>query len=98
VQSDPPETVATWRRTTCEQGLFYQDHRRKLIDRFRGEFIFLQDGDVVWHGEDPAALGSRRHLSGDKKDRALWLKLVDPEETEGEQFRVYDECLTAMAS
>jgi uncharacterized protein (DUF362 family) len=98
VQSDPPEMVASWRRTTCEQGLFYQDHRRQLVDRYRGEFIFLQDGDVVWHGADPANLGSRRELSGDKKDRALFLKLVDPDEVEGERFGVYDECLTRMAN
>jgi uncharacterized protein (DUF362 family) len=98
VQSDPPEMVASWRRTTCEQGLFYQDHQRQLVDRYRGEFIFLQDGDVVWHGADPANLGSRRELSGDKKDRALFLKLVDPDEVEGERFGVYDECLTRMAN
>jgi uncharacterized protein (DUF362 family) len=98
VQSDPPEMVASWRRTTCEQGLFYQDHQRQLVDRYRGEFIFLQDGDVVWHGADPANLGSRRELSGDKKDRALFLKLVDPDEVEGERFGVYDECLTHMAN
>ncbi|HEV2126470.1 MAG TPA: DUF362 domain-containing protein, partial [Chloroflexota bacterium] len=96
VESDSPATVASWRRTTCEQGLFYQDHQRKLVDRYRGEFIYLQDGEVVWHGEDPANLGSRRQLSGDKKDRALWLKLVDPEEVEGERFSVYDECLSLM--
>jgi uncharacterized protein (DUF362 family) len=98
VQSDAPEVVASWRRTTCEQGLFYRDHQRRLIDRFRGEFIFLQDGDVVWHGADPANLASRRVLSGDKKDRALWLKLVDPDESEGERFAVYDECLARLAA
>ena len=98
VQSDSPEMVSTWRRTTCEQGLFYRDHQRRLVDRYRNEFIFLQDGDVVWHGEDPSNLASRRRLSGDKKDRALWLKLVDPEETEGEQFKVYDDCLATMAA
>jgi hypothetical protein len=97
VETDPPPTVASWRRTTCEQGLFYRDHRRRLVDRYRGEFIFLQDGEVVWHGPDPANLGSRRQLSGAKKERALWLKLVDPEETEGERFAVYDQCLSAMA-
>jgi hypothetical protein len=98
VETDSTATVESWRRTTCEQGLFYRDHQKKLVDRYRGEFIFLQDGDVVWHGEDPANLGSRRQLSGDKKDRALWLKLVDPEETEGERFSVYDECLTDLAT
>ena len=97
VETDSTETVASWRRTTCEQGLFYQDHRKKLVDTFRNEFIFLQDGEVVWHGADPANLGSRRGLSGNKKDRALWLKLVDPEESEGERFNVYDECLSALS-
>ncbi|HEY3082273.1 MAG TPA: DUF362 domain-containing protein [Chloroflexota bacterium] len=98
VETDAPATVASWRRTACEQGLFYRDHRRRLVDRYRGEFIFLQDGDVVWHGADPSNLGSRRDLSRDKKDRALWLKLVDPDETEGERFSVYDECLAAMTA
>ncbi len=98
VATDSTDMVASWRRTTCEQGLFYRDHRRQLVDRFRGEFIYLQDGEVVWHGPDPANLGSRRQLSGGKKDRALWLKLVDPDETEGEQFGVYDQCLEKMAA
>jgi hypothetical protein len=97
VETDPPATVDSWRRTTCEQGLFYQDNQKKMIDKYRGEFIFLQDGEVVWHGADPKSLVSRRLLSGDKKDRALWLKLVDPAETEGERFAVYDENLAAMA-
>jgi hypothetical protein len=96
VETDPPAIVASWRRTTCEQGLFYRDHQRALIDRYRGEFIFLQDGQVVWHGADPANLGSRRSLSGEKRDRALWLKLVDPEETERERFAVYDQNLARM--
>jgi uncharacterized protein (DUF362 family) len=98
VETDPPAIVESWRRTTCEQGLFYRDHQRTLIDRYRGEFIFLQDGQVVWHGADPANLGSRRHLSGEKRDRALWLKLVDPEETERERFAVYDQNLAGMGA
>jgi uncharacterized protein (DUF362 family) len=96
VETDSPATVESWRRTTCEQGLFYRDHFRGMVDRYRGEFIFLQDGDVVWHGEDPSRLVSRRLLSGEKKDRALWLKLVDPEESEGERFSAYDECLAGL--
>jgi len=99
VETDAPRIVESWRRTTCEQGLFYQENRSRLIDEHRGEFIFLQDGKVVWHGADPAVLrGSRRDLSGDKKDRALWLKLVDPDETEGEQFGVYDQVLAEMSA
>jgi len=93
VATDADETVDKWRRTTCEQGLIYQDQKRKLIDRYRGEFIYMQDGAVVWNGDDPGKLGSRRDLSGDKKDSALWLKYVDPEEVEGERFERYDECL-----
>jgi uncharacterized protein (DUF362 family) len=90
---DPPGVVASWRRTACEQGLFYRDHRQELVGRYAGEFIYLQDGEVVWNGPDPTNLGSRRVLSGEKKDRALWLKFVDPEEREGERFEAYEECL-----
>ena len=93
VSTDSDATVANWRRTTCEQGLIYQDEQRKLIDRYRGEFIYMQDGQVVWNGTDPSNLGSRRKLSGDKKDSALWLKYVDPAEGEGERFERYSECL-----
>ena len=93
VSTDPDATVANWRRTTCEQGLIYQDEQRQLIDRYRGEFIYMQDGQVVWNGADPSNLGSRRKLSGDKKDSALWLKYVDPAEGEGERFERYGECL-----
>ena len=93
VSTDSDATVANWRRTTCEQGLIYQDEQRKLIDRYRGEFIYMQDGQVVWNGIDPSNLGSRRKLSGDRKDSALWLKYVDPAEGEGERFERYSECL-----
>lgn len=93
VSTDSDATVANWRRTTCEQGLIYQDEQRQLIDRYRGEFIYMQDGQVVWNGVDPSHLGSRRKLSGDKKDSALWLKYVDPAEGEGECFERYGECL-----
>ena len=93
VSTDSDATVANWRRTTCEQGLIYQDEQRKLIDRYRGEFIYMQDGQVVWNGIDPSNLGSRRKLSGDRKDSALWLKYVDPAEGEGERFERYNECL-----
>jgi hypothetical protein len=47
---------------------------------------------------DPSNLGSRRQLSGEQKDSALWLKLVDAEEHEGERFNVYEECLKPFAA
>ena len=77
--------------------LLYQEQQKELIDEYQNNFIYLQDGEVVWSGEDPSNLGSRRQLSGNKKDSALWLKLVDPEEHEGEQFQVYQQCLDAFA-
>ena len=97
VATDSGETVDSWRRTTCEQGLIYREEQRKIIDAYRGQFVYMQDGKVVWNGEDPTNLGSRRQLSGQRKDSALWLKYVDPEEREGEHFERYEECL-ALAS
>ena len=97
VSTDPDETVANWRRTTCEQGLIYREEKKDLIYRYRGQFVYMQEGEVVWSGEDPTNLGSRRQLSGKRKDSALWLKYVDPEEREGEHFERYEQCLE-MAS
>ena len=85
--------MASVRQTACEQGLFYRDRQREMIDRFRNQYIYLQEGEVVWHGSDPAIIKSHREFSGDKPGQALWLKLVDPEEREGEKFEVYEECL-----
>ena len=90
--------MKNWRRTTCEQGLIYRESAKRYIDRYRGQFIYLQDGEVVWSGDDPTNLGSRRQLSGDRKDSALWLKLVDPDEAEGERYESYEEALDAMAA
>ena len=97
VETDSTQTVENWRRTTCEQALFYLESQDKLVNRYGGKFIFLQDGDVVWEGKNPSRLASRRLLSGDKKDQAMWLKLVDPENVESEQFGVYEDCLQAMS-
>ena len=98
VETDSAKTVISWRRTTCEQGLIYRETARDYVDRYRGQFIYLQDGNVVWSGEDPSKLGSRRKLSSDKKDSALWLKLVDPEESEGERYEAYEEALEGLAA
>ena len=45
VEEDPPEHMATVRETACEQGLFYRDHQKDLIDRYRGDFVYLQETD-----------------------------------------------------
>ena len=96
-KTDDKGLVASWRSTTCEQALIYSDQKSRFVDGHAGDFIFLQEGEVVWSGEDPSNLGSRRDLSGKRKDQGMWLKLVDPEETEGERFGVYEECLTQLA-
>ena len=35
-------------------------------------------------------------LSGEKPEQAMWLKYVDPEETEGEHYEVYEESLARI--
>lgn len=92
---DTHETITSWRRTTCEQGLFYRDNRSSF-EQYAGQYIFLQDGELVWNGLRLADIGSRRDLSGEKKDHALWLKLVDPEDVEEEHFEVYEKILSDL--
>jgi len=94
-EPDSMETMRSWRRTTCEQGLFYRDHREEMMENYAGEYIFLQDGEVVWNGSDLAHLGSRRNLARGRHDHALWLKLVDPDDVEQEHFEVYERNLIA---
>ena len=98
VETDSLETVRNWRLTTCQQGVAYLENQRQLVDKYRGQFIYMQGGEVVWNGLDPSDLGSRRQLSGTKKDSALWLKLVDPDEHEGEKFSVYERLLSDFAA
>jgi hypothetical protein len=93
---DPPEVVRSWIETTCHQALRYRDRQREIASRYAGEFVFLQAGEVVWHGKDPENLPSRRVLSGANKEQALWLKLADPEEREGEHFDVYEDALRLL--
>jgi hypothetical protein len=93
VEADQPERIASLRRSACEQGLFYREQRDRFLERYAGQFIYLQEGEVVWHGADPSQAGKVQKLSGTKKDQAVWLKLVDPAEREGEQYRVYEQLL-----
>lgn len=91
--TDPVETNVSWKRTTAEQALHYLDHRKELVDRYAGEYILLQDGEVRWHDPVSDLRVSRRKLAGSNPDQALWLKYVDPEEREDERFGVYDHAL-----
>ena len=91
--TDSMETVHSWQRTTCEQGLFYRDHRSELVDRYAGKYILLQEGQVRWHDDVSDLRQSRRKLSGDRPEQAMYLKYVDPEEAEDERFGVYERGL-----
>jgi uncharacterized protein (DUF362 family) len=91
--TDPMQTVISWRRTTAEQALYYQDQKPKLVDKYAGEYILLQQGEVRWHNPVSDLRRSRRHLAGDNPDQAMWMKYVDPDEEEGEHFSVYDTAL-----
>ena len=95
-ETDPPEVVYSWRKTACEQALFYRDHQKRIAEKYAHQYIFLQDNEVVWNGMDFTELRSRRQLSGEKKDRALWLKYADPEEREKEHFEIYEPILKAL--
>ena len=95
-QTDSTAINISWRRTTAEQALYYVDHQRELVDKFSGEYILLQAGDVRWHDPVSDLRASRRKLSGDRPDEAMWLKYVDPDEREREQYEVYDHALAQV--
>ena len=92
---DASEKIASLRQTACQQALFYRDNQERLVDRHAGSFIYLQDGEVIWSGPHPDKAGAVHQLSGERPDQAVWLKLVDPDETEGERMRVYERILAA---
>ena len=95
-QTDPPGTILIWRRTMCEEALYCRDNWKSLSEKYQGEYFFLQKGEVVWHGDDPRSLGSRRYLNVDSEIRSVFLKWADPEEKEGENYGVYEKALRDM--
>ena len=95
-ETDPFERVLAWRRTTCEQALFYRDNRKRIVDQYAGEYILLQDNEVRWHNKTSELGMSRRLLAGASQQSAMFFKLVDPEEAEGEHFEVYEQELARL--
>jgi uncharacterized protein (DUF362 family) len=93
--TDSAETNLTWRRTMCEQALYYAD-RKRALERYAGEYILLQDQQVRWHSPHGTIRVSRRELSGDHRDHAMWFKYVDPDEAEGEHYEVYERALAGI--
>ena len=93
---DPREKVISWHRTTAEQGLYFRDHRKELTEKYAGQFILLQMGQVRWSDPQGHIRMSRRDLAGANPEQAMWLKYVDPEEDENEHFEVYEQTLQQM--
>ena len=95
-QWDTSGTVYTWRRTMCEQGLYYRDHKDEIVAQYANEFILLQDGEVKWHNPAGMLRISRRKLAGRHRNHAMFFKYVDPEEREAEHFEVYEQNLNMI--
>jgi len=90
---EPQEQIVSVRRTTAEQGLIYRDKQRQFVDQFAGNYILLQQGEVRWHDKVSNIHIDRRSLQGFRPDQGMYLKYVDPEEAEGEQFAVYEKVM-----
>jgi uncharacterized protein (DUF362 family) len=95
-ERDARETVITWRRTTAEQALYYRDHKRAIVEKYAGKYILLQMGEVRWSSDDGEVRESRRKLSGEHPDQAMWMKYVDPDEEEGEHYEIYEQTLRQL--
>lgn len=91
--TDSSQIVHSWRRTTCEQALYYRDNLDWFVQRYAGRYILLQEGQVRWDHEVSDLKQSRRRLSGDRPEQAMWLKYVDPDEAEAERYEVYEKAL-----
>ena len=95
-ETDTPEMVASWRRTTCEQALFYREQRTAFEKQYTGQYILLQMGQVRWSGLEWTRQESRRILSGEHPEQAMWMKYVDPADREGEHYEIYEQTLQQM--
>jgi hypothetical protein len=93
--NEPIGQIQSVRRTTAEQGLIYRDKQRHFVDQFAGKYILLQQGEVRWSDEFSNIHIDRRSLHGFRPDQGMYLKYVDPEESEGERFGVYEYATTA---
>jgi len=96
IEMDSRETIISWRRTTAEQGMFYRENQKKIAEKYAGQYILLQMGEVKWADPEGNIRASRRHLSGEHPEQAMWLKFVDPQEAEGEHYEVYEQTLVKM--
>ena len=56
----------------------------------------MQMGEVKWHDKSGVLGRSRRILSGEHPEQAMWFKYVDPQESEGEHYEVYERTLKTI--
>ncbi|MCZ6634255.1 MAG: DUF362 domain-containing protein [bacterium] len=89
------EDMVLLRKTACEQALYYRDNQDGFVNQYAGDYIYLQDGDVIWNGPHPDNNTRPTNPNADKKNHCAWLKRVDPEEQEGEHFSVYEQLLAS---
>jgi uncharacterized protein (DUF362 family) len=95
--TDPQAMVVSWLKTMAEQGLYYREHFKEMVDKYANRYILLQMNEVRWSEADGIFRGSRRDLSGKNPEQAMWFKYVDPEEDEKEHFEVYEKTLKMIA-
>jgi hypothetical protein len=96
-QTDSREMNISWRKTIAEQGLYYQEHRAEIIEKYAGQYILLQMGEVKYADPQGQIHVSRRQLAGDHPEQGMWFKYVDPQEDEGEHYEVYHSALQETA-
>jgi uncharacterized protein (DUF362 family) len=92
---DSRETVTSWRKTMCEQALYYRDHRAQFKE-YEGDYVLIQEGQVRWRDPIGRLWQSRRQLAGGNPQQSMWLKYVDPDEVEGERYEVYEQALRSL--
>jgi hypothetical protein len=90
---DDQERIISWRRTTAEQAMVYLDKKKKITDRYAGKYILIQKGEIQSAAEGENIDDSRARLSKAHPGQAIWMKYIDPDESEGEQFPVYEQAL-----
>ena len=95
---DSNERIISWRRTTVEQAMVYLDNQKQITDRYAGKYILMQDGEVKWADAGGDVSDHRARLSRENPGHGVWMKYIDPEESEGEQYSIYEQALEQIQS
>ena len=75
-QADPEERVFNWRKTACEQALFYRDNRKKFVDKYAGQYWNALPEEIAhfWqenHSTELTADGRRRTQTALKRKKTF---------------------------